>query len=118
MEAFPAMVDRDFASHYTDLYVVASPELMDWLKVNYEWHRQVTLFVSPKGSDWNGAGRTCLDIPFAHESRQESLVSRNYRDSARGSVDEGEYSEGEEVEMLKRLIKDARDSVESEIDED
>ena len=63
--AFPGLTDADFGRHESDLYVVAYPEVGDWLRKNYRFHRNVTTFVSQEGSNWNGAGRVCYDIPFA-----------------------------------------------------
>jgi hypothetical protein len=65
-EAFPYFTERDFSHHATDLYVVADPELIAWLRDNYEFCQNITTFVGAPGADWNGAGRQCLDIPFAH----------------------------------------------------
>jgi hypothetical protein len=67
--------DADFAYHATDLYVVAKAGVIEWLRRNYEHFSNITTFVSPEGSGWNGAKRIegpgikipvlCLDIPFA-----------------------------------------------------
>ena len=56
--------DGDFAYHATDLYVVAKPGVREWLKANFEYFSSITGFTSQKGSDWNGAGKLCYDIPF------------------------------------------------------
>ena len=64
-EAIPHLTDYDFGHHETDLYVVAYPEVREWLKANYEFWSNVESFVSQKGSDWNGAGKLCFDISFA-----------------------------------------------------
>lgn len=65
MQALTHLTADDFACHATDLYVVALPEVMEWLKANYEWWENVTPFTSQEGSNWNGAGKRCFDIPFA-----------------------------------------------------
>lgn len=57
--------DDDFAYHATDLYVVWSPEVWDWLRENYEYFANVDKFQGQHGAKWNGAGRTCIDVPFA-----------------------------------------------------
>lgn len=67
-EAFPQLTERDFGTYYTDLYVVAYPFVCEWLASNYEFYSNVTTFKgSPEATNWNGAGRLCLDIPFAAE---------------------------------------------------
>jgi len=68
-QAIPTLTDDDFAVHATDLYVVAYPEVRAWLKANYRFWTNVTTFVSQVGSNWNGAGRVCFDIPFAEMGR-------------------------------------------------
>ena len=65
LQAALNLSDSDFAYHATDLYVVKKPLVMEWLKDNYEHFSNVTPFVSQAGSNWNGAGKICLDIPFA-----------------------------------------------------
>ncbi len=65
MEALPELEPDDFAYHATDLYVVALPQVREWLKRNYEFWPNVQMFQSQAGSRWNGAGRMCFDIPFA-----------------------------------------------------
>ncbi len=57
--------DADFGYHATDLYVVAKAGVREWLKANYEFWGIVETFVSQKGSNWNGEGKRCFDIPFA-----------------------------------------------------
>ena len=57
--------DADFAYHATDLYVIAHPVVVKWLKAHYEHFGNITGFSSPADSGWNGAGHYCLDIPFA-----------------------------------------------------
>lgn len=66
MEAIPRLTERDFSNHATDLYVVAYPEVNKWLKENYLWWKHVRGFVSQQGSDWNGEGKFCYEIPFAY----------------------------------------------------
>jgi hypothetical protein len=63
--AIPALTDNDFACHATDLYVVAHPGVREWLKANYKFYANIASFTSQAGSNWNGAGKQCLDIPFA-----------------------------------------------------
>ena len=64
--ALPYFSDADFSSHARDLYVVSDPELIAWLRDNYEFFTNITTFIGARGANWNGAGRPCLDIPFAH----------------------------------------------------
>lgn len=64
-QAIPTLTDNDFAGHATDLYVVAYPEVTQWLKTNYQFWNNVTTFYSQKNSNWNGQGKLCYDIPFA-----------------------------------------------------
>ena len=59
------LADADFAYHETDLYVVRKPLVMEWLRDNYGYFQNVQVFFSQAGSNWNGAGKICLDIPFA-----------------------------------------------------
>ena len=66
MQAIPTLTERDFATHATDLYVVAYPEVTKWLKANYQFFNNISNFTGQKGSDWNGEGKPCYDIPFAH----------------------------------------------------
>lgn len=55
----------DFGNHATDLYVVCKPGVREWLKENHKYYCNVTGFMSPADSEWNGAGKYCLEIPFA-----------------------------------------------------
>lgn len=64
-QAFSQLTDRDFGYHATDLYVVDYPGIREWLTQNYPFHENVRSFTGQHGSDWNGAGKACLDIPFA-----------------------------------------------------
>lgn len=57
--------EGDFAYHATDLYVVAKSGVREWLKKNYQFYENIESFRSQEGSNWNGAGKQCLDIPFA-----------------------------------------------------
>ena len=63
--AFPALTDDQFSYHETDLYVVALPGVREWLKENYKFYSNIETFTSQAGSNWAGAGKRCLDIPFA-----------------------------------------------------
>jgi hypothetical protein len=65
--AFPELTERDFGSWQTDLYVVAYPKVVQWLKDNYQFYTNIQHFIGQKGADWNGAGKSCLDIPFANQ---------------------------------------------------
>jgi hypothetical protein len=65
MLAIPTLTADDFAYHATDLYVVANTEVVAWLKANYKFWSNVQWFTSQAGSNWNGQGKWCLDIPFA-----------------------------------------------------
>lgn len=65
MAAFPELTTDHFAYHATDLYVVALPGVRQWLNQYYEYAKNVQGFVSQSGSNWAGAGKPCLDIPFA-----------------------------------------------------
>lgn len=56
---------ENFAYYRTDLYVVATPGLAEWLVKNYLYAKHITFFVSQAGSYWAGAGKLCVDIPFA-----------------------------------------------------
>lgn len=59
------LTEGDFANHETDLYVLAKPGVHEWLKKNYKYYfSNVIGFTSPADSEWNGAGKYCLEIPF------------------------------------------------------
>lgn len=58
------LADEDFAYQNTDLYVVYSKPVWDWLKSNMNFPQNLTTFTSLVGSGWNGAGKLCIDIPF------------------------------------------------------
>lgn len=70
MNAGLGLVPDDFAYHATDLYVVAKPGVWDWLKNNYKSFSNITSFMSQEGSNWNGAGKRCFDVPFAGKWRK------------------------------------------------
>lgn len=61
------LTEEDFATHYSDLYVVNKPMVYEWLRMNYQFFKNIEYFISQVGSNWNGAGKQCLDIPFANE---------------------------------------------------
>jgi hypothetical protein len=63
-DAFPELTDRDFGYQATDLYVVWTPEIQKWLQDNYQFYKSCRLFTGAKNSNWNGAGKSCIDIPF------------------------------------------------------
>ena len=65
MQALTHLTADDFGYHETDLYVVALPEVREWLKAHYEYWENVTTFTGNPESHWNGAGKRCFDIPFA-----------------------------------------------------
>lgn len=65
MKSLPELTEDDFAYHATDLYVVGYMNVVNWLKKNYRHYDNITTFVGQEDSGWNGAGQTCLDIPFA-----------------------------------------------------
>jgi len=54
------LTDADFDHHASDLYVRAHPGVMGWLKNNYKWAKNVTLFWDDEGNKW-------LEVPFAYE---------------------------------------------------
>lgn len=56
--------DSDFDIHETDLYVVdQSGAVMQWLRKNYEFYKQVGIFIGQEGSSLSR--KRCLDVPFA-----------------------------------------------------
>lgn len=63
LQAELGLEDGDFAYYATDLYVVAKPGVLEWIKTNYPNVRPEG-FVSQEGSNWNGAGKHCYDLPF------------------------------------------------------
>jgi hypothetical protein len=76
-QVFPWLTDRDFGHHATDLYVVAYPKIDKWLQDNYQFYSNVTQFIGNPEDDWNGAGKRCLEIPFAGEwKRLERMLKK------------------------------------------
>jgi hypothetical protein len=65
LTAFPGLVERDFATHCSDLYVVFSPEVHEFLS-KLKPKPTLKLFSSQAGSDWNGAGLLCIEIVFGY----------------------------------------------------
>lgn len=65
MMADLGLTDADFAYHESDLYVVETPAVWEWLRANYAYNSQCRAFNSQEGSGWNGAGKRGIDIPFA-----------------------------------------------------
>jgi len=63
-ESFPNLKEEDFSTHYSDLYVVNYPGISNWLKNN---KIGFSFFESQQGSNWNGAGKKCIDIPFKND---------------------------------------------------
>lgn len=63
LQAALGLPDDHFHTHATDLYILDSPGVREWLNANYEHARNVTYFRGAEGSDW--AGKGCLDVPFA-----------------------------------------------------
>ena len=56
--------ESDFSRHETDLYVVdETGKVMQWLRKNYAYYKQVGIFIGLEGSSM--ARKRCLDIPFA-----------------------------------------------------
>lgn len=53
--------EDDFATYCSDLYVRYQPNVMDWLRVNYESFDNVTTFRSNIDDELN------IEIPFANE---------------------------------------------------
>lgn len=67
MKAIPELTEDDFGNHYSDLYVVAYESVRKWLKQNYQYYNSIRTFMGNKGARWNGDGKICIEIPFAHE---------------------------------------------------
>lgn len=64
-KAIPSLTENDFGRHETDLYVVAYPEVRNWLETNYTFWKNVKTFTGNICPNWNGGGKLCFDIPFA-----------------------------------------------------
>ncbi len=62
-KAFPHMLAEHFDSHATDLYVLYSKEVHQWLKDNYEFPGNIVISKSNPECTW--AGAMLIDIPFA-----------------------------------------------------
>lgn len=58
------LTEADFDTHESDLYVLAKPGVREWLKKNYHWWSNVTMFASNPECSW--AGKPAFDIPFAN----------------------------------------------------
>jgi len=74
------LVESDFDSHYSDLYVRAKPGVLAWLRDNYEFYGNVRTFVPEPGTSWNPDPNplyspVALDIPFANNAYFESKVA-------------------------------------------
>ena len=65
------LTEDHFGNHCSDLYVLFSTPVMDWLHKNHEFPNQVTTFSINKGSDWGKVWgiRTGIEIPFSHVER-------------------------------------------------
>lgn len=61
LQAALGLPDSDFGYHASDLYVIDSPGVREWLKANYQFYGNVRSFVG--SGPWDG--KPCLDIPFA-----------------------------------------------------
>ena len=62
---FPDLTDDHFAYYATDLYICPVKGVREWLKANYQFYENIQGFTSQAGSGWAGAGKLCLDVPFA-----------------------------------------------------
>lgn len=76
MNADLGLVEDDFATHYSDLYVVSLPGVHEWLNANHEFPKNIKPFISQKGSNWNGQGKLCFDIPFANAEYWEEKMKK------------------------------------------
>lgn len=83
-EQFPELTEDHFATHESDLYVVALPGVREWLQANYEWACNMKGFMSQKGSNWAGEGKYCLDIPFANADFWEAVERKAAARKANG----------------------------------
>lgn len=62
----PGLTEKHIGYHESDLYVVAIPGVREWLNQNYKYASNITEFIGSGSPDeWEGTGKTCLDIPFA-----------------------------------------------------
>lgn len=53
--------EQDFDTHASDLYVRYTPRVEQWLKDNYPFYTNTSLFIS------NVDNKTWLDLPFAND---------------------------------------------------
>jgi hypothetical protein len=94
MMAIPELTERDFGTHETDLYVVAYASVCKWLKANYKFYGNLESFVGQAGSDWNGADKPCLAIPFenwADEMKARAKERRSFRTLITGTSTQTDY---------------------------
>ena len=66
-EAFPSLSDADFDYYATDLYVRGRPDVVKWLKENYQFYSQIQFFRPnvPDGVNAESPFTTYwLDLPF------------------------------------------------------
>lgn len=57
------LTENDFHNHYSDLYVVNKPGVLEWLRTNRP-EATIKRFTGEKGSKWEGLN--CLDIAFGY----------------------------------------------------
>ena len=58
--------ESDFHNYNSDLQILYSEKVMNWLKKNYEFKQNVTVHKSNiKGQPWYG--KRFIEIPFAYE---------------------------------------------------
>ena len=65
LQAELGLEESDFETHESDLYVLAKPGVLEWLKKNHEFFENVRPFTGAAGSAW--AGEYAFDIPFANQ---------------------------------------------------
>lgn len=71
------LADEDFGYHESDLYVLAKPGVLEWLKANYKFFSNIQRFWSQKECSWKGA--MAFDIPFGGYWPNEFSVARTAR---------------------------------------
>lgn len=67
------LTEDDFDNHCTDLYVLETGWVKDWLRANYKFYKNVTTFIGAEGSTW--AGKRALAVPFAHVETTNAKVN-------------------------------------------
>ena len=73
------LTEQDFFTHESDLYVVARPEVVSYLKANYKYWSNCTYFKCQV------TGRQMIDIPFANENFWNKVADKVAKRAEQGA---------------------------------